>query len=141
MNITVEVSDILMPNGFRVQALLPNGLVVGYANISLKDAQADLCDLFVKDEYPYFWPKFMPVLLSIRRKYNFRNLGLGTKLLSKAIEHSRKLGCTKMVGWMHGDKARLARFYRSFGFEVRGINIALDLGHIHDIYEPSACRN
>lgn len=37
-----------------------------------------------------------------------------------------------MKGWMHGDKPRLEKFYRSFGFQISGINIELDLENMHN---------
>ncbi|MEZ8689650.1 GNAT family N-acetyltransferase [Vibrio splendidus] len=63
----------------------------------------------------------MPVFLSIKRNRNYQNKGIGSRLLVTAIEHSKAHGCTQIKGWMHGDKVRLERFYRSFGFEISGI--------------------
>lgn len=37
-----------------------------------------------------------------------------------------------MKGWMHGDTSRLKKFYRAFGFDIRGINIELDFNNLHN---------
>ncbi len=127
MDIEIKVIELQGLDGFRVEAVLPNGRLVGYINIMVNGTVADLCDLRVKDSYQYPWPSFMPVFLSIQRKRNFQNKGIGSRLLTTAIEHSKSKGCSQMKGWMHGDKTRLEKFYRSFGFKVYGINIELDL--------------
>ncbi len=74
----------------------------------------------------------MPAFRSITHKHNYQNKGIGSGLLTAAIEHSRSKGCTQMKGWMHGDKVRLERFYRSFGFAISGIKIGLDLENMHN---------
>lgn len=130
MDTEIKVTELPDFNAFRVDAVLPNGHSVGYINISLKGTISDICDLCVKDSYMYLWPNFMPVFLSIKRNRNYQNKGIGSRLLVTAIEHSKANGCTQMKGWMHGDKVRLERFYRSFGFEISGINIKLDLENI-----------
>ncbi|EGR1221386.1 GNAT family N-acetyltransferase [Vibrio parahaemolyticus] len=132
MDTEFEVTELPDFNAFRIDAVLLNGHSVGYINISLKETVADLCDLCVKDSYIYLWPNFMPSFLSITRKRNYQNKGIGSGLFTAAIEHSRSKGCTKMKGWMHGDKVRLERFYRSFGFTISGINIELDLENMHN---------
>ncbi|MCX8809278.1 GNAT family N-acetyltransferase [Vibrio parahaemolyticus] len=132
MDTEIKVTELPAFKAFRLDAILPNGHSVGYINISLKGTVADLCDLCVKDSYIYLWPHFMPALLSIKRKRNYQNQGIGSRLLATAIEHSKSKGCSQMKGWMHGDKVRLERFYRSFGFEINGISIALDLDNMHN---------
>ncbi|HHF2988667.1 TPA: GNAT family N-acetyltransferase [Vibrio alginolyticus] len=132
MDVDIEVIELPDLDGFRIEALLPNGHSVGYINIIVKGTVADLCDLCVKDSYLYLWPSFMPVFLSIQRKHNFQNKGIGSRLLTTAIEHSKSKGCSQMKGWMHGDKPRLEKFYRSFGFQISGINIELDLENMHN---------
>ena len=132
MDAVIEVTELPDFNAFRIDAVLPNGQSIGYINMSLRGTIADLCDLCVKDSYTYFWPNFMPVFLSIKRKYNYQGKGIGSRLLAAAIEHSKAKGCTQMKGRMHGDIARLERFYRSFGFEIRGIDIELDLKNMHN---------
>ena len=114
MDTEIKVTELPDFNAFRVDAVLPNGHSVGYINISLKGTISDICDLCVKDSYMYLWPNFMPVFLSIKRNRNYQNKGIGSRLLVTAIEHSKANGCTQMKGWIHGDKVRLERFYRSF---------------------------
>lgn len=127
MDIEIELIELLPFDGFCLKALLPNGQSVGYINVMVNGTVAELCDLCVKDSYLYRWPSFMPAFLSIERHLNLQNRGIGSQLLSRAIEHSKSKGCSQMQGWMHGDKARLEKFYRTFGFQIRGINITLDL--------------
>jgi len=131
MDIEIEVIELQSLDGFRIEALLPNGHSVGYINIMIKDTVADLCDICVKDSYLYRWPSFMPIFLCIQRKRNFQNKGIGSRLLVAAIEHSKSKGCLQMKGWMHGDKIRLEKFYRSFGFQTCGNNIELDLENMY----------
>ncbi|WP_342609101.1 GNAT family N-acetyltransferase [Vibrio tritonius] len=128
MNIEIELIELAPFEGFCIKALLlPNGHSVGYINIIINEKVAELCDVFVQDTYVYRWPNFMPKFLSIHRSLNFQNRGIGSRLLSTAIEHSKSKGCNQMKGWMHGDKTRLEKFYRTFGFQICGINITLDL--------------
>lgn len=132
MDIEIEVIELQYLDGFRIEASLPNGHSVGYINIMVKGTVADLCDICVEDSYLYLWPSFMPVFLCIQRKRNFQNKGIGTRLLTTAIEHSKSKGCSQMKGWMDGDNTRLEKFYRSFGFQICGINIELDLENMHN---------
>ena len=128
----IEVMELPDLDGFRIDAVLSNGDSVGYINVMFKGTAADLCDLCVNDCYLYRWPNSMPVFLSIRRKRNFQNNGIGSRLLATAIEHSKSKGCATMKGWMHGDIPRLKKFYSTFGFHIRGINIELDINNLHN---------
>ncbi len=128
-NIAIRINTALMPCGYRAEALLPNGNPIGFATVALDGEKAKLSDLIVYDKYVYAWPNLVliPVDFRIRRKRNYRNLGIGTRLLSAAIEHAKTLGCIQMTGHMNGDLDRLIPFYTSFGFVVNGIHIRLDL--------------
>ncbi len=93
--VTINVAYDLMPRGFRVQAQLKSGVMIGYANIVLDGEKADLCDLFIRNDYQLWWPRRWPIF---RRKHDFRSNGLGTQLLATAIRCCQELGCTELMG-------------------------------------------
>ncbi|HDV3067509.1 TPA: GNAT family N-acetyltransferase, partial [Escherichia coli] len=57
----------------------------------------------------------------------YRGFGVGSVLLTKAIESASSLGVRKIYGVMCGDTKRLIKFYKSFGFEIHGNSIELHL--------------
>ncbi|WP_089638771.1 GNAT family N-acetyltransferase [Escherichia coli] len=57
----------------------------------------------------------------------YRGFGVGSVLLTKAIESASSLGVRKIYGVMCGDTERLIKFYKSFGFEIHGNSIELYL--------------
>lgn len=119
----IQINESQYINLIVVKAVLSNGSLVGYAKVSIAGNTANLSDLYVTDKIGYRWPSFMSLPFSFKRKHNFRNNGIGTKLLLRSIDLAKLAGCNQMKGWMHGDIERLQLFYTSLGFEISGINI------------------
>lgn len=58
---------------------------------------------------------------------NYRNIGIGSKLLDEAIKLALLLEVKLIYGVICGETKRLEIFYRKFGFEISGKNIELKL--------------
>jgi RimJ/RimL family protein N-acetyltransferase len=53
---------------------------------------------------------------------DYRNQGLGTKLLSAAIEHARKVGLEKIELGVYASNPRAHALYKKLGFVEIGVN-------------------
>lgn len=86
-----------------IKAML-NDKKIGYLNFTQYDGiNLKLADIFVFEGY--------------------RNLGIGTQLMQKAIAIAASLGVNRIFGVMVGDIDRLKAFYGSFGFLIIGTSI------------------
>lgn len=89
-----------------------NGFKIGSLNLVKKKNDTDkikLADIIVLDRY--------------------RDLGVGSKLLKSAIIYAKPVEINKIYGVMVGDIFRLEKFYRSFGFNILGKNIELNINN------------
>lgn len=100
------------------------GQRVGYAWLAIEGDQAKLVDihLYRRDSRWHWWPPFY------YRGVNYRGRGVGSRLLSSAIEICEGRGVQSLTGEMHGDITRLTRWYQGMGFQVGpGLAIVRDI--------------
>lgn len=97
-------------NKYIFYKVMYNGIKIGNLYLIKKEKDEDkikLADIIIFDEY--------------------RNLGIGRKLLENAINFVSSIGIKQIYGVMVGDIDRLEKFYQSFGFEISGKNIKLNV--------------
>lgn len=123
MEITIEQTSNLFPNGCTLVAYSLEGNRLGHAHISLNDSEAILADIIIRS----FTVPLIPFIPFLKRKVCYRNKGVGTKLLQKVIELCKSSGITVISGNVHGETDRLERWYSKNGFKVNGNNISLRL--------------
>ncbi len=58
---------------------------------------------------------------------NYRGMGIGTKLVSKAIELARKLGCYKIIATSRFERKEVHEWYEKLGFVKYGYEFRMDL--------------
>ncbi len=100
------------------------GQQLGKAYLAREGDQAKLIDIEVyrRSGRWAWWPPFY------RRGINYRGRGVGTRLLATAIEVCEERGVRNLTGEMHGDIARLTRWYQRMGFQVGpGLAIQRDI--------------
>ena len=121
MEISIEQTSNLFPNGCTLIAYSLEGNRLGHAHISLHDSEAILADIIISS----FTIHLIPFIPFLKRKVCYRNKGVGTKLLQKVIELCNSSGISVLSGNMHGETDRLARWYSKNGFMVNGNHISL----------------
>ncbi len=57
----------------------------------------------------------------------FRNQGLGAKMLRAAIEEARKAGCYKLIGTSRHEREHVHQFYLKNGFKDYGKEFRIEL--------------
>ncbi len=99
-------------SGYKL-TLVEDGIQYGSVYIfimktdSHEEPYATMEDLFVNEEY--------------------RNRGIGTRLIEMAIEKARDLGCYKLLGQSRYSNERAHQLYLRMGFRDHGKNFRMDL--------------
>lgn len=57
----------------------------------------------------------------------FRNKGIGTKLVNLIIKEAKKRNCYKLIGTSRFKNKRVHGFYQNFGFDKYGFEFRMDL--------------
>ncbi|EFO3432048.1 GNAT family N-acetyltransferase [Escherichia coli] len=103
----IEIIKRELDGDIFIKATL-HGMNIGHVALTRNDGQnIKLADIIVNEGY--------------------RDFGIGSDLLIKAIESASLLGVSKIYGVMCGDTEKLIKFYKSFGFEIHGDSIELYL--------------
>ncbi len=115
----------------QTQPLLPNGcsilvfdsdIKIGYAHISVVNNTAILADIKVT----IIKQKHTTGLTCLTKTLNYRNQGIGTKLLKSVIALCRTSEIDCIIGEIIENIEQLSVWYKKHGFNVQGSNIKLD---------------
>lgn len=92
-------------------------IAIAKALLTLDEQEATLCDILVRNDI------LMPfcsngLFLWLRRKVDFRNRGVGTKLLQFVCDTLRERGFNRITGKAVGKLDRLIPWYECNGFTV-----------------------
>ncbi|MBC7625062.1 MAG: GNAT family N-acetyltransferase [Aeromicrobium sp.] len=91
---------------------------IGYVKLTVRNSEATLGDILIREcpitfQTPILW------LVHRLRIRSFRARGIGTKALEIVLATARDRGIRRVTGTMDSaDATRLARWYRSLGFDV-----------------------
>lgn len=98
--------------GIKIEILDESGIVIGHCYLYLlendlhKSPFGFMEDVFVEEE--------------------FRNKGVGSKLVLKCADVAKREGCYKLIGTFREDKAYLRIFYERYGFKISGFSFRRD---------------
>ena len=131
---TLTVDEGRLENEITVFRILKSGCCseIGHAHVVAHETSFELSDIFI-DTAVRVPPKSCGVTLPqwfrllCDKQYdteNFRERGLGTVLLAKVIARIRLTG-RELFGAMHGDLARLGKWYAHHGFHASSNRITL----------------
>jgi len=110
MNEEIKIKDISI-DGKKI-TIEDKGKEVAHAYIYLikndlhEQAYAFLEDVYVDEEY--------------------RNQGLGKKIVQKAIAEAKHLGCKKIIGTSRYSREKVHQFYLNLGFQDYGKEFRID---------------
>ena len=90
------------------------GYPAGYARIAINGDRAELADVQVYCR-PGHWSRWPPFYY---RSVNYRERGIGTRLLDKVLDICQAQGVSWLEGKMHGDVDQLTRWYGRHGFRI-----------------------
>ncbi|MEM5830137.1 MAG: GNAT family N-acetyltransferase [Candidatus Aenigmatarchaeota archaeon] len=60
-------------------------------------------------------------------KEEYRNIGIGSKLVKKAIDVAKKLNCYKILATSRFEREYVHKFYEKLGFKKWGFEFRIDL--------------
>lgn len=94
--------------------------------LSFQDGNKEIGRVFLYILYNNLHKRPFGLIEDVFVNENYRNLGLGSKLVTAVIAEAKKRRCYKVIATSRSSKPELKKFYKRFGLEVWGVEYRID---------------